>query len=93
MVDVFVPGVTSPWHGWRRDGTFRNPWPGEELQRLPGLLKWWWDRTFRGVPPDPRPGRIRALLERHDLVIQEWDWVHADWVTIRETERVGSPAR
>lgn len=38
------------------------------------------------------PGRIRALLERHDLVIQEWDRVHTDWVTIRETDGVGSPA-
>lgn len=30
------------------------------------------------------PGQIRALFERHGLVIQEWDRVRTDWLTIRD---------
>jgi hypothetical protein len=29
------------------------------------------------------PGQIRALFERRGLVIQEWDRVRTDWLTIR----------
>lgn len=29
------------------------------------------------------PGQIRALFESHGLVIQEWDRVRTDWLTIR----------
>lgn len=29
------------------------------------------------------PAQIRFFFERHDLVIQEWDRVRTDWVTIR----------
>lgn len=35
------------------------------------------------------PHEIRVLLERHGFVIQDWDKVRTDWVTIRETEGVG----
>jgi phosphoserine phosphatase len=31
--------------------------------------------------------RIRALFERHGVLIQEWDRVRTDWLTIREGER------
>ena len=31
--------------------------------------------------------RIRALFEEHGMVIQEWDRVRADWLTIRDDER------
>ena len=31
------------------------------------------------------PAQIRAWFERHGLVIQEWDRVRTDWVTIRES--------
>lgn len=36
------------------------------------------------------PGQIRVLLERHGFVIQEWDKVRTDWVTIRESSKVGT---
>lgn len=29
-------------------------------------------------------GEIRELFEAHGLVIQEWDRVRTDWLTIRE---------
>jgi len=29
------------------------------------------------------PGQIRALFESQGLVIQEWDRVRTDWLTIR----------
>lgn len=32
------------------------------------------------------PSQIRALFEREGLVIQEWDRVRTDWLTIREGE-------
>ncbi len=35
------------------------------------------------------PGQIRDLLERHGFVIQEWDKVRTDWVTIRDSAGVG----
>lgn len=38
------------------------------------------------------PGRIRVLLERHGFVIQEWDKVRTDWVTIRDSAGVGTGA-
>lgn len=31
--------------------------------------------------------RIRALFEQHGVLIQEWDRVRTDWLTIREGER------
>jgi hypothetical protein len=31
-------------------------------------------------------GQIRAMFEDQGLVIQEWEKVRTDWVTIRETE-------
>jgi phosphoserine phosphatase len=31
------------------------------------------------------PAQIRELFERHGLVIQEWDRVRTDWLTIRES--------
>ena len=36
---------------------------------------------------------IRALFERHGLVLQEWDKVRTDSVTIRETAGVGPDDR
>ncbi|HEV8234188.1 MAG TPA: hypothetical protein VGP84_06295, partial [Gemmatimonadaceae bacterium] len=30
------------------------------------------------------PGRIRLLFEDHGLLIQEWDRVRTDWLTIRQ---------
>jgi len=30
------------------------------------------------------PSQIRALFEDHGLVIQEWDRVRTDWLTIRD---------
>jgi 2-hydroxy-3-keto-5-methylthiopentenyl-1-phosphate phosphatase len=30
------------------------------------------------------PGDVRALFDRHGFVIQDWDKVRTDWVTIRE---------
>lgn len=38
------------------------------------------------------PARIRALFERHGLVIQEWDRVRTDWLTIRDGAEDGAPA-
>lgn len=35
------------------------------------------------------PSQIRVLLERHGFVIQDWDKVRTDWVTIRESAGVG----
>ncbi len=40
-----------------------------------------------------RPSQIRALLERHGFVIQEWDKVRTDWVTIRDSAGVGEGSR
>jgi phosphoserine phosphatase len=37
------------------------------------------------------PTRIRRFFERHGLVIQEWDRVRTDWLTIRDGERGGEP--
>jgi HAD superfamily phosphoserine phosphatase-like hydrolase len=31
------------------------------------------------------PSRIRAIFEQHGLVIQEWERVRTDWLTIRES--------
>jgi phosphoserine phosphatase len=31
------------------------------------------------------PGRIRSLFEEHGFLIQEWDRVRTDWLTIRES--------
>ena len=31
--------------------------------------------------------RIRALFERHGVLIQEWDRVRTDWLTIRDGRR------
>jgi phosphoserine phosphatase len=36
------------------------------------------------------PGQIRAFFERHGLVIQEWDRVRTDWLTIREGAEAGA---
>jgi HAD superfamily phosphoserine phosphatase-like hydrolase len=38
------------------------------------------------------PGQIRALFEREGFVIQEWDRVRTDWLTIREGEGGAVPA-
>lgn len=38
------------------------------------------------------PPQIRAWFERHALVIQEWDRVRTDWVTIRESSDRVEPA-
>jgi len=38
------------------------------------------------------PPQIRAWFERHGLVIQEWDRVRTDWVTIRASTDRASPA-
>ena len=35
-------------------------------------------------------GRIHALFESHGLVLQEWDKVQTDLLTIRETDAVVS---
>lgn len=35
------------------------------------------------------PGQIRALFEAHGLVIQEWDRVRTDWLTIRASAEEG----
>jgi phosphoserine phosphatase len=37
------------------------------------------------------PGQIRALFESQGLVIQEWDRVRADWLTIRDGAQDGDP--
>lgn len=39
------------------------------------------------------PFAIRALFERHGLVLQEWDKVRTDSLTIRETAGAGSDVR
>jgi len=36
--------------------------------------------------------QIRALFEAQDLVIQDWDRAHADWLTIRSTQPVQDAA-
>jgi hypothetical protein len=38
------------------------------------------------------PSQIRALFEREGFVIQEWDRVRTDWLTIREGETGAVPA-
>jgi phosphoserine phosphatase len=35
------------------------------------------------------PGRIRSLFEDHGFLIQEWDRVRTDWLTIRESAAFG----
>ena len=35
------------------------------------------------------PSQIRSLFESQGLVIQEWDRVRTDWLTIREGAAVG----
>jgi HAD superfamily phosphoserine phosphatase-like hydrolase len=37
------------------------------------------------------PPRIRQFFERHELVIQEWDRVRTDWVTIRPATDPDAP--
>jgi hypothetical protein len=37
------------------------------------------------------PSQIRALFEREGFVIQEWDRVRTDWLTIREGEADAVP--
>jgi N-acyl-phosphatidylethanolamine-hydrolysing phospholipase D len=37
------------------DGTYRNPWLDGQVRRFSSVLRWWWQRTFRGVPADPDP--------------------------------------
>jgi HAD superfamily phosphoserine phosphatase-like hydrolase len=39
------------------------------------------------------PMAIRALFERHGLVLQEWDKIRTDTLTIRETAGVGTDGR
>jgi phosphoserine phosphatase len=39
------------------------------------------------------PSQIRSLFERNGFVIQEWDKVRTDWLTIRESGPTGAPAR
>ena len=39
------------------------------------------------------PLAIRTLFERHGLVLQEWDKVRTDSLTIRETAGAGSDVR
>jgi PAS domain-containing protein len=35
------------------------------------------------------PSQVRALFEEHVFLIQEWDKVRADWLTIRESAPSG----
>jgi hypothetical protein len=39
------------------------------------------------------PSEIRSIFERHGVMIQEWDRVRTDWLTIRDCvsapERIG----
>jgi hypothetical protein len=35
------------------------------------------------------PSQIRALFEGHGFLIQEWDKVRTDWLTIQESSTVG----
>jgi 2-hydroxy-3-keto-5-methylthiopentenyl-1-phosphate phosphatase len=37
------------------------------------------------------PGRIRRLFEQHGVLIQEWDRVRTDWLTIGEGTPIASP--
>ena len=34
-------------------------------------------------------GQVRAVFDRHGFVIQEWDKVRTDWLTIRDVESLG----
>lgn len=38
------------------------------------------------------PSQVRALFDRHGLVIQEWNTVRTDWLTIRESAVADAPA-
>ena len=38
------------------------------------------------------PPRIRHFFEQHELVIQEWDRVRTDWVTIRASSDPDAPS-
>ena len=38
------------------------------------------------------PARIRALFGSYGFVLQEWDKVRTDWLTIRGTDTAGSQA-
>ncbi|MEO5818605.1 MAG: HAD-IB family phosphatase [Gemmatimonadaceae bacterium] len=38
------------------------------------------------------PPQIRQFFEQHGLVIQEWDRIRTDWVTIRSTSEPGEPS-
>ena len=35
------------------------------------------------------PSQIRALFEEYGFLIQEWDRVRTDWLTIRDSAEVG----
>ena len=37
------------------------------------------------------PTQIRQFFDRHSLVIQEWDRVRTDWVTIRTNSDPDAP--
>jgi phosphoserine phosphatase len=38
------------------------------------------------------PAQVRRLFEQHGLVIQEWDRVRTDWLTIRDSAGAEAPA-
>lgn len=42
----------------RPGGGFRNPWPTANGDRLPSVLRWWWERLGTELPPDPRPAQL-----------------------------------
>ena len=42
-------------------------------------------------PPKYEPPQIRHFFEQHGLVIQEWDRIRTDWVTIRSPGDPGEP--
>jgi N-acyl-phosphatidylethanolamine-hydrolysing phospholipase D len=62
------------------DGTFRNPWPSGELQRFPGLLRWWWDRVSNGVPPDPDPSVFERAAPAFRAPRAPTDVSSATWI-------------
>lgn len=72
--------MTLPPPRHASDGRFRNPWPGGELQRFPGLLRWWWDRTSRGLPPDPDRSAFRRVTPAFRAPRAPNDVLSATWI-------------
>lgn len=40
------------------DGGYRNPWPTARFEERGTVLRWWWERIRRSLPPNPDPDEL-----------------------------------